>query len=476
MQMAAPARYAIIDIETTGGDPRVDRITEICILLHDGQQVLEQFTSLVNPQMAIPEFITRITGIDNDMVREAPKFYEIARRVVEMTQDAVFVAHNVRFDYSFVQKEFRQLGYPFQRKQLCTVKLSRRLLPGFSSYGLRNLCEQLGITNEARHRAWGDAQATARLFEQLMTTHRSETSLPLLQEEMARIRLPRHLDPARIEDLPEEAGVYYFHDQQGRVIYVGKSTDIRKRVMSHFQGAHKQARTLHMVDMIHDLSWELTGNELIALLLENEEIKRLQPAFNIAQRRKGMSHGIYAAENDAGFIEFRVDKYRESEGPVAGFSSRSHAEAGLQRRARAHLLCPKLYGAEKGPERCFQYQLKGCLGACCGEESPEAYNERANALIRELTYGREDLIDFLVVGAGRHYEERSVVWISRGRYWGFGFIDKHIALSHSEMLEDHIPRRPDSPEIARILRYYVKRHPREVLLLPRQDSRFERQA
>ena len=166
--MAKKRDFAIIDIETTGGDPKSDRITEIAVIRHNGKEVVDSFTSLVNPLMPIPHHITRITGIDNAMVADAPKFFEIAKRVVEITQDTIFVAHNVRFDYSFIQKEFRQLGYTYTRPQLCTVKLSRKVIPGYASYSLGKLCKALGIHNEARHRAWGDASATVNLLELLL--------------------------------------------------------------------------------------------------------------------------------------------------------------------------------------------------------------------------------------------------------------------------------------------------------------------
>ncbi len=206
--------YAIIDVETTGGDPKRDRITEIAVILFDGQEQINSFTSLVNPQMAISPYITRMTGIDNDMVKDAPHFYEIAKEVVEITQGAVFVAHNVRFDYSFIQKEFRQLGYTFTRPQLCTVKLSRRVIPGLSSYSLGNLCQELQITNERPHRAWADAEATTHLLKLLLDRDEQTSMSQVVAHEISAVKLPPNVDKSLIDNLPEETGVYYFIDNQ----------------------------------------------------------------------------------------------------------------------------------------------------------------------------------------------------------------------------------------------------------------------
>ncbi len=463
--------YAIIDVETTGGDPKSERITEIAIVLHDGQQVVETFSSLVNPEVPIPDFITRITGIDNEMVRGAPKFYEVARRVVELTEGALFVAHNARFDYSFVQKEFRRLGYTFIRKQLCTVKLSRKLMPGLRSYSLGNLCRHLGIHNLQAHRAMSDAQATTQLLAHLLQLSEPNNTPQTLAQAINQARLPRHLSPATLDELPEAAGVYYFHDERGEVLYVGKSTNIRKRVLSHFSGAHQSRRTMEMVDLIYDLSFEETGSELIALLHENEEIKRIQPPFNRAQRRSHFKIGVYQAPNPAGYQTLYLDHYHPDLLPVAGFAGRSQAEAALTRWGRHFELCPKLYGMEQGPGRCFHHQLHICRGACVASEAPEAYNERVAQALSALSYGRDRLDSFLIVGQGRHDEERSVVLVVQGAYRGHHYIDETAIPSNPWEVAASVPRRPELPDVQRIIQGYVKKHPREIVPLPQTEQR-----
>ncbi len=458
--------YAIIDVETTGGDPKVDRITEIAIYLHDGEQVVDSFVSLVNPEMPIPAFITRITGIDNDMVRTAPKFHEIARRIVEITDNAVFVAHNVRFDYSFVQKEFRNLGYPFSKKQLCTVKLSRKLLPGLDSYALKNLCVSLHIPNEAAHRAWGDATATVKVFERLLEVQKGESISLSLQQEMNLVKLPPHLSPVVLDELPEDTGIYFFYGRRGELIYIGKSTNIRKRVLSHFQGAHKSARTLEMINAIHDISTEVTGSELIALLRENEEIKRHQPLYNRAQLRQTFRYGIYQEVTEAGYVRLYFDKYRLSRQPVAGYSSKASAESALQRRGREFSLCPKLYAAEQGPGRCFHHQLHLCEGACVGAELVESYNQRAAQAIRALSFGRQFTDSYFIVSCGRHEEEQAVVWVQDGVYRGYSYLERELLDRGWEEVLSHISTQPEVPDLQRIIQGYIKKNPREVYPAP----------
>lgn len=460
--MSAKKDFAIIDLETTGGDPSSDRIIEIAIARYNGEEIVESFTSLVNPGMPITEFITRITGITNEMVREAPKFYEIARRVVEMTQDTVFVAHNVRFDYSFIQKEFRQLGYTFSRPQLCTVKLSRKIIPGLKSYSLTNLCKSLKIINEAPHRAWGDVDATVKLFKYLITVDEEQKVKEMLSDEMAHVRIPPSLSREAVHELPEETGVYYFLDKHTRVIYVGKSNNIRKRVLSHFSGAHKSKRSMRMFEQVCEINFELTGNELMALLLENEEIKRIQPRFNRAQTRKTYKFGIYAAPNSDGYLELYVDKYKEADMPLAGFSGRTHAESALANRGRKAGLCPKLYGAERGPGRCFHYQLHICQGACIGEEGPETYNLRVQELVDEMAYGKINKDSYLIVSKGRNYSEKSVVLILDGFYRGHTYLDIETLQRDPISICEAIPPKKEAPDVQRIIRGYVRKHPKEI--------------
>ncbi|MEO0896344.1 MAG: exonuclease domain-containing protein [Bacteroidota bacterium] len=454
--------FAIIDLETTGGDPSSDRITEIAIYRYRGGEIIDSFSSLVNPRMPIPDFITRITGIDNNMVKDAPKFYEVAKRVVEITEGAIFVAHNVRFDYSFIQKEFRQLGYTYTRPQLCTVKLSKRVLPGLKSYSLKNLCAALRIVNEAPHRAWGDAMATIKLLSHLLEQDEQNKMKEFLSDELAGVRIPPEMSKEQLKSLPEEIGVYYFLDKTGKIIYVGKSTNIRKRVLSHFSAAHKSTRTMRMFERVSEVQYELTGSEIIALLLENEEIKRILPEFNRAQTRRSYKYAIYSRPNEKGYLELYVDKYDKDNYPLKGFSGRAHAESALASRGRKNNLCPKLYGAEKGPGRCFHYQLHICHGACLEEEDPVSYNERVQELIDQFAFGKSGKDNYFIISHGRTYDEKSVVLVQDGFYRGYTYLDVDMLEQDAASICHAIPEKKEAPDVQRIIRGYVKKHPKEV--------------
>ena len=456
----AATLYAIIDLETTGGSPQRDRITEVAIILYDGESVIERYSTLVNPERGIPSEITRITGIDNDMVKDAPRFFEIARKVVELTEGAVFVAHNVRFDYGFLHQAFRRLGYSFTRKQLCTVKLARKLLEGLPSYSLSNLCKELGIVNTTAHRAMSDAAATLELF-QYLTDFRATPQLSLsLQAEIASSKLPPKLDPQLVDDLPDEAGVYYFYDERGNILYIGKSNKVRKRVLSHFSAAHKRARTLRLIEQIADISYTLTGSELIALLLENEEIKAHLPPYNRKQRRRHLKIAVYDEYDKDGYRRLAIKSFDPKEPALAGFADRTRAERALQRKAEAYQLCMGLCGlANCRGKGCFYQQLKLCQGAAVGMETPEVYNERVAEAVANLIYGEAH---FLVIGQGRSPEERSVVAVERGIYQGFGYFDPEFVGEELADIRAAVIPKAETPDVRQIIQGYVRKHPREV--------------
>jgi DNA polymerase III subunit epsilon len=242
--------YAIVDIETTGSSYKTGRITEIAILIHDGKEIVKRYHTLVNPHCRIPYHITQLTGITNEMILDAPAFYEIARDVVEITKDLVFVAHNAAFDYSFIKAAFKDLGYEYQRKTLCTVKLARISFPGLSSYSLGNICDNCGIEIDSRHRALGDAIGTAALFSKIIAANPEAVYSNLFPAEIKKATLPPLLDVSFFENIPSQVtGVYYFYNSKRDVIYIGKSKDIKKRLLQHFSAkrGRKKLRMLHEI-------------------------------------------------------------------------------------------------------------------------------------------------------------------------------------------------------------------------------------
>lgn len=270
--------YAILDIETTGGKYNEEGITEIAIHKFDGHKVVDKFISLVNPEKEIQPFVVNLTGINNKMLRTAPKFYEVAKRIVEITKDTVIVAHNAQFDYRILRTEFRRLGFDFERKTLCTVDLSKRLIPDAKSHSLGKLVRSLGIPVSDRHRANGDALATLKLFKLLLTKDSDKSIIKeIVREESLGELSQRQLDI--VESMPTEVGVYYMHNKDGDIIFLGKSNNIKKRVNRHFLKSGDLARQIQKETK--KVTYEKTGNELVALLKENEELIKNKPKYNI---------------------------------------------------------------------------------------------------------------------------------------------------------------------------------------------------
>jgi len=445
--------YAVIDIETTGGSARLERITEIAVYIHNGTRVVEEYSTLINPERNIPYFITSLTGITNEMVEDAPKFFEVARKLVELTEGKIFVAHNAMFDYSFVRQEFSMLGYNFKRPLLDTVALSRKLLPGHRSYSLGNLCKELGIEITGRHRASGDALATVRLLELLLEKDHALESGSLMKNRKA-AKLHPALDLAKLAAIPGEPGIYYFHDESGEVIYVGKSRNLSQRVNSHLSN-NTSGREMKMCSLIADISWERTGSELIALLLESAEIKKKKPLFNRAQRRTGFRWGIYSHTDEKGYIRFEYRSASDEEVPLSLFTSRDKARGKLEQIINDYSLCQKLCGMYETDGACFHRQVGLCRGACCGEEEPGSYNERALMALDEFIFRERN---FFIIDSGRDNEERSVVKIVKGKYAGFGYFNLNDVGFGLTAVHDCIQKAADNRDIQVIIKSYLKNH------------------
>ncbi|HKJ49110.1 MAG TPA: exonuclease domain-containing protein, partial [Christiangramia sp.] len=349
--------YAILDIETTGGKYNEEGITEIAIYKFDGQQVTDQFISLINPEQPIQPFVVNLTGINNKMLTNAPKFYEIAKRIVEITEDCILVAHNAKFDYRILRTEFKRLGFEYERKSLCTVELSKKLIPGLPSYSLGKLVRSLGIPLSDRHRAAGDAQATIKLFKMLLAKDVEKD----IMKEHVRKEPKRSLDTKLVyipEELPSETGVYYFHNENGDIIYVGKSRNIRKRVNQHFTNDNPKSK--EMQKKVNSVSYELTGNELIALLKENQEIKEIKPRYNRALKRDIFSHALYHSVDENGYVNFNIGRANRTKKNITTFSSLRSAKNSLTKWVEQYELCERLSGLHGGTGNCFAYTIKSC--------------------------------------------------------------------------------------------------------------------
>lgn len=440
--------YAIVDIETTGSSANYGKITEVAILIHDGQRVVDEYQTLINPEQGIPGGITTLTGISNHMVADAPKFFEVAKEIHLMLEGNIFVAHNVNFDYSFLKKEFQELGASFAHQKLCTVRLSRKIFPGLASYSLGRLCEHFGIENQARHRAMGDARATAILLDKLLANDQGHFEA-FLKRNSKEADLPPNLPKEHFDRLPSTTGVYYFHDQRGKVLYVGKANDIKKRIRSHFSSSdviYKQG----LKDQIHNISYELCGDEMIAFLFEAYEIKRLFPPFNKAQKYPTRKYGIFHYQDGRGNHRFSVGKAQKGLQPLKSFTSFDRARNALIALVKEYELDPSLCSL---PAEAMKY-----FGYTFSPEQNEDIQERFHKALLSLSRAADT---FLLKGQGRDPEEYSLVLVEKGAYQGFCFIGQEEQLDQLSAVKERIRNFPDDPDAQRIIQQF--REKRDIL-------------
>lgn len=445
--------YAIIDIESTGGSAKRDKITEIAIYRFNGQRVVDSYSTLLNPEVPIPPFIRKLTGIDNDMVANKPTFGEAAARIFEVTKDAVFVAHNVQFDYSYIRAEFKRLGQNFHRKKLCTLQLSRNILPNIESYSLGNLCDELGIEIKNRHRAAGDAQATVELFKILLKEDHQQHINRAMQHLIAAKHLPPRLSSAVVENVPEDTGVYYFHDASGEVIYIGKNTDMQQRVIQHFTNIAPGSKNWKMIQSVADISFHETGSELIAMLMEVYEIARLKPRYNKTKYTLKPNFGIYKHYDPKGYLCLKVQKVgSEGKYPILAFEKKESAARNIWRKIEKFNLCPLLcgMGQVKGAT-CSNYQNRLCRGACIGKEKVNSYNRRVHRAIEIHKYPHPS---FLIIGEGKSMGEHSVVRVEQNQFTGYGYFDSNF-IQNIDVLKDTVKTMYSIPESNKIIRKYL---------------------
>lgn len=323
-------KYAIIDVETTGGNARTGRITEIAIAVHDGKRIINTFESLVNPEISIPPFIRHLTGITNEMVADAPYFYEVARQVVEITEDCIFVAHNVKFDYMFIRSEFERLGYSYQRRQLCTRQLTKKFFPQIGRYSLDRLIEYFDIRTEIRHRAMADVKATIEVFEHLLRADQGKNLFTThINHGVKLSKLPGTITIEDIHAIPETAGVYYFFGANDHLLYVGRSKNIQKRVMQHF--SNPTTRSIKFLERTRRIDYEETGSEITSILREDEIIKSLRPEYNVAQRKTLKPYGLRICPEDGDLFQMEFLPIRDNdEDLVKTFKSRRSAQSFLR--------------------------------------------------------------------------------------------------------------------------------------------------
>jgi len=447
--------YAIVDIETTGGNARDSRITEIAVIIHDGNKVIDRWETLVNPQKKIPVPIFALTGIDDDMVRNAPIFDDIAAKVFELLADRIFVAHNVNFDYSFVRHQLERSGFKWTARKLCTVRAARKIRPGFPSYSLGNLCRSLDIPLKNQHRAGGDADATAILFSQLFEWDSDGEIEKMIKNTAQDQRLPPNLPPQDFEQLPEKPGIYYFYNQAKKVIYVGKAVNLKKRVASHFSGHSVTPQRQHFLRDIHAISFEVCATELMALLLECTEIKKLWPTYNKALKRFEAKYGLYQYEARNGYKYLAVGKVTKFQSCIESFHS-LHDGINLLRSLAVQF--------EIDPRFC-----KYCTAADDMFEVKPSHSDLPDVqkhhlqIENALNFLSDNRPSFAILDKGRSADERSCICVENGQFYGMGYIPSDIGLTEFSAIKDYITPYSGNQYIMQLICNYAEKHPGKVI-------------
>jgi len=444
--------YCILDIETTGGQFNEEGITEIAIYKYDGHDIVDQFISLVNPKIPIQPFVVKLTGINNAMLRSAPKFYEVAKRIIEITENCIVVAHNASFDYRILQTEFRRLGFRFQKQTLCTVELSKKLIPGQESYSLGKLVRALGIPMADRHRATGDAMATVKLFKMLLAKDvEKEIIKSLVKTEIKSGMSPKLLDI--VENLPSKTGIYYIHNEKGDLIYIGKSKNIKKRVNQHFTGTTAKCKKIQTE--VYTVSFEETGSELIALLKESEEIKVNKPIYNRTHRKSIFQWALYVQKNENGYLTLQLQKADGRKKEITAFSSPQEGKNALFKITDKYQLCQKINDLYDTKNACFKYKIKECAGACIQEEDTESYNDRVTEYLEMNQFENENMI---ILDRGRSLEERTAILIENGIYKGYCFYDLNYQVSNVDVLKNMLIPMQNNRDARQIIQSYLRKN------------------
>ncbi len=406
--------YAIIDIETTGGQFNKEGITEIAIYKFDGVEIVDQFISLVNPEIPIQPFVVKLTGINNAMLRQAPKFFEVAKRIIEITEGCIIVAHNAPFDYRILKLEFDRLGYNFQKPTLCTVEMSKVLLPDAQAYSLGKLVRSLGIPIADRHRASGDAMATLKLFKLLLDKDIDKQIVKQqIKNEVHQGISPKLFDI--LENIPTTIGIFYIHNDKGNIIFIGKSNNIRKKLNQIFTADTKIAKRIQKE--VYTVTFEETGNELIALLKEREELLHNKPVLNPSQRKSPFLWSVYQEKLENGYETLKIHKSDGRKNAVQSFKNQKSA---LQ-------FINELYKENEIVE-----EVQNALSSAENIHYPSVlHNELFVSLINanQLKYN-----NIIIVLKGRNLNEKSAVVIENGIFKGFCFFDLNYQILNTQVL------------------------------------------
>lgn len=453
--------YAIVDIETTGGYAAANGIIEIAIKIFDGEKITEEWETLINPHQNIPTYIQAFTGINNEMVKDAPAFEEVAQKIYTYLQGNIFVAHNVNFDYSFVKNHLDFYGYTFIAKKLCTVRLSRQVFPGYQSYSLGNLCHSLGIELLNRHRAGGDAAATVVLFKKILDNDSKAVITTSLNRNSKEQQLPPNVPKSHFEVLPKTPGIYYFHDQKGKVVYVGKAKNIKTRVNSHFSNNSDSRQKQNFLRAIYSISFQPTATELMASILESTEIKRLWPIFNTSQKRAEEVYGIFVYEDQNGYMRLAIEKKRKNANPVYTFHYKVDGHGVLRKLMKEFSLCPKLCFMQTDADKCIGIAEAHCFGACEKSEIAENYNQRVLQAIGSVTKRPS----YVLLDKGLNADEASCIMVVQGSFFGMGYLPKNFNNITQSAIAEYIKPYKENSFIRMTLNSFANNFPHRIRML-----------
>ena len=442
--------YCITDIETTGGNAATGGITEISIYKHDGEKVVDHFTTLINPMRAIPSFVVSLTGITNEMVKDAPVFEDVAEQVYNFLQGSVFVAHSVNFDHSFIKYELQKAGYDLQVKKLCTIRLARKAFPNAEGYSLGTLCRTLKIPITGRHRADGDAKATTHLFELVLKSVGLTLINEMLKRDSAEQWLPQYLDREVVDKLPKTAGVYYFHNAKGKVIYVGKAINLKKRVAGHFTNFNPEERRQHFLRQITNITFKECANELHALVLESTEIKRLWPKYNYSQKEPLIKFGLYSYYDNRGYLHLALDKKKKTLPAIFIFNLYEDGRRMLRNMVEECGLNAKFCHLD---ENTVTDEDLADMG------SPSVYNKKVETALQRFLEAQPSFALFEGV-PGK--PETVCLLVERGSFWGMGHLPRGKKITCINELKDIIQPYTDNNFIRHSLLNYASLNPHKV--------------
>lgn len=452
--------FAIVDIETTGGFASASRITEIAIYIFDGKKIVDQYTTLINPEQPIPFHIQALTGITDEMVKDAPIFSDVAEDIYHMLNNRVFVAHNVHFDYSFIQASLKNSGYDWKASRLCTVRLSRKIFPNQPSYSLGKLCHSLGIQIRDRHRAQGDAEATVILFQKLFIADQEQIIDKTLQFKSKEQRLPTHIPAELINNLPITAGVYLFKNANGKIIYVGKANNIKKRVISHFTGNNTGQRRQNFINEIFEIDFEETGTELMALLKECHLIKKNWPIYNRALKKYEPKYGLLDYEDQNGFVRLTICQIKKNVRPIHYFNTVHESTQLLLKLQREFDLDLRFCGFYNNPLAVRESREISTQHT----EYPnvDEYNEKVTRAIESLT---EHTKSFLILDKGRVSSEKSYVYYKDNKVHAIGFIANDLEIQDIEEIIGQENLVLNNFYMNNLALNYANQYPNKVLVL-----------